>query len=406
MPATLALMESLAVDAPSGKGGGGVDDARLEEILERTAEFFESYLWESRSGHSIRSRLADAGVEESTLRRFRIGYAPEGHKALLDHLAQWGYSPAELHAAGVATESGRGRLHAHFRSRVMFPVRERQRPDRLASSVSPPISALRGRSGRRPPRRASTARARRSSRSIRPARRSRKRGRARVLNDCLEVLRLHQRGDREAVAVVQSPITQEHLAQLAAELPVEPGEVGLLRQPGRGKGAADVLIVGPHSELGEGAFFLDEDDQGAVLAADRAPGAADSAEPEPGTTWRSRILQGLGSAVIGFGVPLGWFLVVRPSGDDPGGPTTGFGATVIGVVATYLLLGVIVAFVSARTHRRSTERRMRAPWEHGATEWQPRAWTYHQLEEVLIAAALLSIVVCVVMFVTIGGFGG
>jgi hypothetical protein len=206
--------------------------------------------------------------------------------------------------------------------------------------------------------------------------------------------------------VVQSPITQEHLAQVAAELSVDPGEVGLLRQPAREKGAADVLVVGPHSELGEGAFFLDEDDESAVLAADRAPSAGGTVAPDPGTTWGSRILQGLGSAVIGFGVPFGWFLVVRPSGDDPGGPTTGFGATVVGVVASYLLLGLIVAFVSARTHRRSTERRMRSPWEHGATEWQPRAWTYHRFEEVLIAAALLSIVTCAVMFVTIGGFGG
>jgi hypothetical protein len=49
---------------------------------------------------------------------------------------------------------------------------------------------------------------------------------------------------------------------------------------------------------------------------------------------------------------------------------------------------------------------MRAPWEHGITEWQPPAWTYHRFEEVLIGAALVSIFVCIILFVAIGGFGG
>jgi hypothetical protein len=47
---------------------------------------------------------------------------------------------------------------------------------------------------------------------------------------------------------------------------------------------------------------------------------------------------------------------------------------------------------------------MRGAWQMGATEWQPLAWTYHMLEEVLVAATLISAAVCVVMFATIGGF--
>jgi hypothetical protein len=45
---------------------------------------------------------------------------------------------------------------------------------------------------------------------------------------------------------------------------------------------------------------------------------------------------------------------------------------------------------------------MRTPWERGLTEWQPTAWTYHQFEEILIGAALISILVCVALFVTVG----
>jgi hypothetical protein len=147
-------------------------------------------------------------------------------------------------------------------------------------------------------------------------------GRAQVLNDCLEVLRLHQRGEREAVAMIQSPITAEHLEQLAAELPVDVREVGLARERGREKGSADVLIVGPYSDLGEGAFALDEGDATAVLGGtSRASSAGELPGFGPGSTRRARILQGLGTALIGVGVPLGWLWIARPSeGTRPAPP--------------------------------------------------------------------------------------
>ena len=33
-------------------------------------------------------------------------------------------------------------------------------------------------------------------------------------------------------------------------------------------------------------------------------------------------------------------------------------------------------------------------------------WTYHRLEEILIGAALVSAVVCIVLWMTVGGFLG
>jgi hypothetical protein len=79
----------------------------------------------------------------------------------------------------------------------------------------------------------------------------------------------------------------------------------------------------------------------------------------------------------------------------------------VGAVAgTYVVLAGIAALVAGRAKRRSRDRRMRQPWERGLTEWQPTAWTYHRLEEVLIGAALVSLVVCMVLFVTVGGFSG
>jgi len=378
---------------------------RVDEVLERAAEFFSGVLWETDTGAGVRKRLAEAGVEERTLREFGIGYAPVGHRDLLEHLSQRDYSAAELTAAGVATGSGRGHLHAQFRSRVMFPIR-RDRQGRilgfagLATHLGPswPLWLTSPERGRY--RKSSAIFAiDRAGDAIARARR------VQVLDDPLEVLRLHQAGEENAVAVVQSPITGEHLEHLAAELRLEVGELGLVRQRGRGRGAGGDHLVGAIGELGEGAFRLEDRESAAVSASGRSGETIEAADRGERTR-RARVLQGLASALLGLGVPLGWFAVTTPGQDDPGGAAASFGPTLLGVALSYVALGIVAAFVSARVSARSTERRMRAPWEHGATEWQPHAWTYHRFEEVLIAGAVVSIVTCVVLFVAFSGFAG
>jgi hypothetical protein len=49
---------------------------------------------------------------------------------------------------------------------------------------------------------------------------------------------------------------------------------------------------------------------------------------------------------------------------------------------------------------------MREPWARGSGEWQPAGWTYHRVEEILVGAALVSAVTCIVLLLTIGGFLG
>jgi hypothetical protein len=67
---------------------------------------------------------------------------------------------------------------------------------------------------------------------------------------------------------------------------------------------------------------------------------------------------------------------------------------------------ICVSRISARRRAQSHERRMRRPWARGSGEVYPRGWTYHRLEEILMGAALVSALVCVVLWMTIGGFLG
>jgi hypothetical protein len=101
-----------------------VDEDRLAELLSDAGEFLETYFWESEAADAARGMLADEGLDEKVIRRFGVGYAPVGPDELIAHLRDRGYSTEEIVASGLARRSGRGRVHAYFRSRIMFPIRD------------------------------------------------------------------------------------------------------------------------------------------------------------------------------------------------------------------------------------------------------------------------------------------
>jgi DNA primase-like protein len=102
-----------------------VTEDRLAEVLAASGEFFESYFWESEAAGTAREVLARHGLDEKVIRRFGVGYAPVGPDELMAHLRERGYSTEEIVASGLARRSGRGRVHAYFRSRIVFPIRDR-----------------------------------------------------------------------------------------------------------------------------------------------------------------------------------------------------------------------------------------------------------------------------------------
>jgi DNA primase len=106
------------------KAARGISEDRIAELLADAGELFEAYLWESESCRAARGFLAEKDLDEEVIRAFGIGYAPIGPDGLMNHLRGLGYATEELVAAGLATRSVRGRAHAYFRSRVMFPVKD------------------------------------------------------------------------------------------------------------------------------------------------------------------------------------------------------------------------------------------------------------------------------------------
>ena len=94
---------------------------RLRAACEAAAAFFELRLQEHAAVlRYVRSR----GVEEDTVRQWRIGYAPARWRSLSEHLATLGFSHEELVDAGLAIRSEKkpDEIYDRFRGRIMFPL--------------------------------------------------------------------------------------------------------------------------------------------------------------------------------------------------------------------------------------------------------------------------------------------
>jgi DNA primase len=96
---------------------------RLLSLLDRTAGYYERYLWESSEALKAREYLLGRGLTEESLKAFRVGYAPSAWDKVLVASRRGGFSEQELYSTGLAQRSKEnGRPYDRFRSRIMFPL--------------------------------------------------------------------------------------------------------------------------------------------------------------------------------------------------------------------------------------------------------------------------------------------
>src|SRR6185503_11841705 len=96
---------------------------RLRALLERTAAYYVRMLWESGEASAAREYLASRGLEEASLREFRVGFSPGAFDRVVGASLRAGYSEQELVACGLASQrrDGRGVID-RFRGRIVFPL--------------------------------------------------------------------------------------------------------------------------------------------------------------------------------------------------------------------------------------------------------------------------------------------
>ncbi|WP_158045145.1 DNA primase [Skermanella pratensis] len=98
----------------------------LHDLVEATCRWFEKQLFGA-GGHAAFDYLKSRGLDEETMVRFRLGFAPADGNALRVHLAREGFKEEDMLEAGVvrASDYGGGAF-SFFRNRVMFPVTDRR----------------------------------------------------------------------------------------------------------------------------------------------------------------------------------------------------------------------------------------------------------------------------------------
>ena len=98
--------------------------ATLAEVMEMAARFYEERL-AAPEGQQARRYIAERGLSEDVVRRFRLGFAPDARDALLRHLDKQGVSRQSMLDAGLIAVPDDGRsAYDRFRHRLMFPIRD------------------------------------------------------------------------------------------------------------------------------------------------------------------------------------------------------------------------------------------------------------------------------------------
>ncbi len=90
---------------------------RLYEIMEAATLFFEIKLSENKE---VLEYVKGRGVEDSTIKDFRIGYAPDGWRNLYEKLKDK-FSDKDLSTVGLIKTTEKG-AYDTFRDRIMFPI--------------------------------------------------------------------------------------------------------------------------------------------------------------------------------------------------------------------------------------------------------------------------------------------
>ncbi len=103
---------------------------RLYEICDLSCSFFEKQLGNSAYGKEAKDYLLKRGINEDSIKKWRLGYSPDTWQGLSDFLVGRGYAREEIVKAGLAVQpasrqggSEKGNNpYDRFRGRIIFPI--------------------------------------------------------------------------------------------------------------------------------------------------------------------------------------------------------------------------------------------------------------------------------------------
>jgi DNA primase len=139
---------------PTPRGGGfstsGSPDSgatadpksELYRVMAWAVEQYANYLQTSPQAEVAREYLADRGITAESVRKFRLGFAPDRWDWLLERARDAHITPKTLEDVGLVTRGERaGSVYDRFRGRVLFSINDAQgKPVALGGRILPSLS--------------------------------------------------------------------------------------------------------------------------------------------------------------------------------------------------------------------------------------------------------------------------
>ena len=119
------LAERAGVQIEYSHGGAREDTSRKERLREAMNQANEWYA-KNLSGSSAQAYAKKRNLTDDTISAWRLGYAPDSWRILLEALTALGFTIEELLGAGLIKEADgkKGTYYDRFRNRLMFPIRD------------------------------------------------------------------------------------------------------------------------------------------------------------------------------------------------------------------------------------------------------------------------------------------
>ena len=120
----LAKRAGITIQADEQEERGGVKRQRIYEMNLAAAKYFRSCLFDENIGkEGMEYLLKKRKLPPIIIKRFGLGFAPNGFGGLTDHMKKLGFTEEELIVGFLCGKSQKtGRAYDYFRNRVIFPI--------------------------------------------------------------------------------------------------------------------------------------------------------------------------------------------------------------------------------------------------------------------------------------------
>ncbi|PIR41579.1 MAG: DNA primase [Candidatus Yanofskybacteria bacterium CG10_big_fil_rev_8_21_14_0_10_46_23] len=187
---------------------------QLLNIIEKSTQFYEKQLWESKPGQTAVKYLLNRGVAEKLLKSFRVGFAPEAWEGLTGFLEKT-FTNQNLQRSGmsIARENKSG-FYDRFRGRIMFPINNiHGQPIGFSGRIFSPTGQVNDQVGKyiNSPQTLIYDKSRTLFALDRARQQIKERGRSLIMEGVMDVILAHQIGVDHAVASTGTALTEEQI---------------------------------------------------------------------------------------------------------------------------------------------------------------------------------------------------